>query len=403
MHTNSAGFAHEPLTDWLADGVLPPGDPAPLWAALRNAGALSWNATAGFWVAPHHREVTAVAADATTFCSGRGILTFEIGAEYPSPPTMMHTDPPDHTRYRALVQPAFGRSVVRALEPTVRAAAAALVDRIAVNEPFDVVAGLTAVLPVQVIGMVLGLDESEWDRVWQWSEATIPGTATHNDADTRNRLRAEMADELARAVAGARRNPGPGVISRLVTADIGGDRLSDDELSMFLNQLLVAGNETTRNTMSGALVAFADHPDQWTRLVADRSLVTSACDEALRWTTPVIAFMRTATTDTELAGIAVAAGEPVVMLYASANRDPAEFGDDADTFRVDRSPNHHVAFGFGPHFCLGAALARLEIAALFDALADAGITGWSRAGEVGQSASTIIAGITNAELVAHRR
>jgi cytochrome P450 len=313
----------------------------------------------------------------------------------------MHTDPPAHTRYRSLVQPAFGRRVVRALQPTIRAAATALVNSVPTNEDVDVVAQLTAVLPVHVIGMVLGLPESDWDRVWAWSEATIPGTDTHNDPELRNRLRDEMSAELTRLIAAARVAPGDDVISQLVGAEIGGDRLTDDELAMFCNQLLVAGNETTRNALSGALVAFADNPDQWDRLLADRSLVDAACEEILRWTTPVIAFMRTATCDTTLAGVPIVAGDPVLMLYASANRDELEFGPDADQFRIDRSPNHHVAFGFGPHFCLGAALARAEITAFLDALADAGVTGFELTGTVGHSPSTIIAGITSAPMVMH--
>jgi cytochrome P450 len=394
---------HEPLTEQLADEAFPHDDPFPLYAALRAAGPLVWNATGGYWVAARHAEVTAVGADATRFCSGRGILTFEIGVDYPSPPTMMHTDPPAHTRYRSLVQPAFGRRVVRALEPTIRAAATRLVTQVHTDEPIDIVADLAAILPVQVIGMILGIPEAEWDRVWAWSEATIPGTETWSDAERRNALRAEMTAELAGLVASARLNPRNDVISQLVHEDLDGDRLSDDELAMFLNQLLVAGNETTRNAISGGLVAFSEHPEQWPRLVDDRALVDTATDEMLRWTTPVIAFMRTATVDATVGGVAVAAGDPILMLYASANRDELEFGPDADTFRIDRSPNHHVAFGFGPHFCLGAALARLEIAATLDALAEAGVIRIERAGEVQRSRSTIIAGVTHAPLTLHTK
>jgi cytochrome P450 len=394
---------HEPLTEQLADEAFPHDDPFPLYAALRAAGPLVWNATGGYWVAARHAEVTAVGADATRFCSGRGILTFEIGVDYPSPPTMMHTDPPAHTRYRSLVQPAFGRRVVRALEPTIRAAATRLVTQVRTDEPIDIVADLAAILPVQVIGMILGIPEAEWDRVWAWSEASIPGTETWSDAERRNALRAEMTAELAGLVASARLNPRNDVISQLVHEDLDGDRLSDDELAMFLNQLLVAGNETTRNAISGGLVAFSEHPEQWPRLVDDRSLVDTATDEMLRWTTPVIAFMRTATVDATVGGTAVAAGDPILMLYASANRDELEFGPDADTFRIDRSPNHHVAFGFGPHFCLGAALARLEIAATLDALAEAGVTRIERAGDVQRSRSTIIAGVTHAPLTLHTK
>ena len=170
---------------------------------------------------------------------------------------------------------------------------------------------------------------------------------------------------------------------------------------MFLNQILVAGNETTRNTISGGLVAFAHNPDQWDRLRADRSLVNSAVEEILRWTTAVIYFVRTATVDTVLGGQPIAAGEAIMMLYASANRDEAEFGPTADQFDIGRSPNHHVAFGFGAHFCLGAALARLEVAAVLDALLDRGVTRLELVDEVGVSASNIIAGVTSAPMILH--
>ena len=148
-------------------------------------------------------------------------------------------------------------------------------------------------------------------------------------------------------------------------------------------------------------MAFAQNPEQWDRLRADRSLINSAVEEILRWTTAVIYFVRTATKDTVLGGQKIGAGEALMMLYASANRDEAEFGPTADQFDIGRTPNHHVAFGFGVHFCLGAALARLEVAAVLDALLDRGVTRLELDGEVGVSASNIIAGITDASVILH--
>ena len=401
VDTDRSGHVHEPLTDQFLGVELSVDDAPAYYAELRAKGPLLWNATQGFWVAPRHAEVMEVSNHPETFRSGQGILTFEIGAEYPTPPTMMHTDPPDHTRYRKLVQPAFGRKVVRTLDESVRAAATALVDDLPLDEPVDVVPPLAVPLPVQVIAQLLGLPEERWDDVWEWSEASIPGTETYADEERRVALNDEMMAELMRLVAEARVHPKDDVISTLATTEVDGDRLTDDELAMFLNQLLVAGNETTRNTISGGLVALAENPDQWRRLVDDRSLVAPAVEEILRWTTAVIYFMRTATTDTVLGGVPVAAGEPVVMVYASANRDEAEFGPAAGEFDVSRSPNHHVAFGFGAHFCLGAALARLEVAAVLDALLDRGVTRLELTGPVGRSVSNIIAGVTSAPMVLH--
>ena len=164
--------------------------------------------------------------------------------------------------------------------------------------------------------------------------------------------------------------PRDDLISVLAAAEVDGERLSDDELTMFLVQLLVAGNETSRNMLSGGLAALAEHPDQWQALRDDRRLVRLAVEELLRWTTPVVYFMRTATRDVEVRGARIGAGEPVVLLYASANRDDDEFGPSADRFDVARSPNRHMAFGFGPHFCIGAALARLEGRVLLEELLD---------------------------------
>jgi cytochrome P450 len=285
---------HESLTDQFLGVELSVDDAPAYYAELRAKGRLLWNASQGFWVAPHHAEVMAVSSDPATFRSGQGILTFEIGAEYATPPTMMHTDPPEHTRYRSLVQPAFGRRVVRTLDHSVRAAATALVEHLPLDEPVDVVAPLAVPLPVQVIAQLLGLPEERWDDVWEWSEASIPGTDTYADPERREALHTEMIQELLRLVGEARTTPTDGVISELVGAEVDGDRLTDDEMTMFLNQLLVAGNETTRNTISGGLVALAENPDQWQRLVADRSLVPRAVEEILRWTTAVIYFMRTA-------------------------------------------------------------------------------------------------------------
>jgi cytochrome P450 len=399
--TDRTSRPHEPLTDQVLGYAFTRPDQAAYYAELRAKGPLLWNATQGFWVAPRHAEVMAVSTNPDTFCSGKGILTFEIGNEYPAPPTMMHTDPPAHTRYRSLVQPAFGRRVVRTLDESVRAAAKVLVDGLPLGEPVDLVPAVSVPLPVQVIAQLLGLPEDRWDDVWEWSEASIPGTEIHSDRERATALHAEMMAELMRLVAEARVAPKEDVIGLLATTELDGDRLTDDELAMFLNQLLVAGNETTRNTISGGLVALAEHPEQWDRLVADRSLVASAVEEILRWTTAVVYFMRTATTDTVLGGVEVSAGDPVVMVYASANLDEAEFGPTAGTFDVGRSPNHHVAFGFGAHFCLGAALARLEVAAVLDCLLDRGVTRLEPAGPVGRSVSNVIAGVTAAPMVLH--
>ncbi len=381
------------------------GDPFELYAELRRSAPVCWvdREGGGFWAVTTHPEVSSIGADPVGFCSSRGILIDEIGTTYDAPPTMMHTDPPQHTRYRRLVQPGFKPSMVRLMEAGVTAKARALIDPIQAGVALDVVQELSVPFPLQVICELLGVDGSQWPRFFEWSEAVIPGESERSEEE-RGLLQIEMWEYLI-AVAEARRSaPADDLVS--VLANVGGDggdggggdRLSEAELAMFLIQLLVAGNETTRNLISGGLVALSERPDQWAALRADRTLIPSAVEELLRWTTPVISFMRTATAPTTIRGQAVAEGDPVLLVYPSANRDEAVFGDDADQFRIDRHPNPHVAFGFGPHFCLGAALARLEARVVLDQLLDR-FESLEPAGPVERTASPVIAGVRHAPLV----
>jgi cytochrome P450 len=388
------------LTSPLADESFYAGDPFPHYARLRAEAPLVWHQpddAAGWWICSTLAEVLEVSRDPERFCSGRGILTFEIGVDYPSPPTMMHTDPPDHTRYRKLVQPGFAPSRIRALEEPVRALARRLLDAVPTGEPFDLVHAVAEPFPVHVIADLLGIDEADRDRFVLWSDATIPG-ASDLSFEECQALMAEMQGYLMDAGRARRGSDGTDLISTLANVEVDGERLSDDELLMFFNQLLVAGNETTRNMISGGMWALATHPEQWARLVAEPELIGTCVEEWLRWTTPVVAFMRTATVDTTLGGQAIAAGDPILLQYAAANRDERAFGDDADRFRIDRTPNSQVAFGFGPHFCIGAALARLEGRILLEELL-ARWSGLAPAGEVVRTGSSIIAGLKRAPVV----
>ncbi len=371
---------HEPLTDPLIEDSFYAGDAFPLYAQLRDDAPVAWNDTKGFWAVSRWDDVMAVSTDPETFCSGRGILVMEIGASYDSPPTMMHTDPPEHTVYRKLVQPGFAPGRMRALEADVRRRAKLLVDEIEAGRAVDFVETVAVPFPLYIISALLGMPDEDWRRFYEWSEAVIPG-ATDWSEDKRAAL-----------------HPRDDLISVLAQVEIEGRRLSDAELAMFLVQLLVAGNETTRNLVSGGLVALAERPEAWERLRRDRTLVPTAVEEMLRWTTPVVSFMRTATRDAELGGQAIREGDPVLLLYASANRDERQFGPTADRFDIGRDPNHHVAFGFGAHFCIGATLARIEARVLLEELLDR-FEAVEPAGEVERSNSSVIAGVKRAPLV----
>ena len=318
----------------------------------------------GFWAVTTHPEVSHIGADPGGFCSSRGILTDEIGTTYETPPTMMHTDPPQHTRYRRLVQPGFKPSMVRLMEAGVTAKATALVDQIQGGVAFDVVQDLSIPFPLQVICELLGVDGSQWPRFFDWSEAVIPGECEQTEEE-RAALQVEMWEYLIGVAEERRKAPADDLVS--VLADVGsdpesgGEELSEAELAMFLIQLLVAGNETTRNLISGGLVALAENPDAVGgaagRSVADpvRRRGAAALDDA--------GDLVHADGD-GAPPPSVASRWPRVTRCCWSTPRPTgtrrSSGPMPAELRIDRHPNPHVSFGFGPHFCLGAALARLE-------------------------------------------
>jgi cytochrome P450 len=406
-----AGIVDSVLDRVLDEGFLA-GDPFPDLARLRSEAPVAHHAATGAWVLSRHADVTAASRDPATFCSGRGILLQEIGTTYDAPPTMMHTDPPAHTRYRRLVQPAFAPSVMRALDAAVTERARRAVAALPAGAPVDVVADLAVPFPLRVISDLLGIPEDDWPRFFEWSEAAIPG-ATDWPEERKDELMGEMVTYLLATAAARRADPRDDVISLLATLDVDtdegegeslddtdegeGESLDDTELAMFLVQLLVAGNETTRNALSGGLVALAERPDQWARLRADPGVVATAVEEVLRWTTPVVYFMRTTTREVTVRDVTLPADTPVVLHYLAANRDEDEFGPTAAELDIARDPNHHVALGSGPHFCLGAALARIELRAMLEAMA-ARFATIEPAGPVERSMSLVIAGVRRAPL-----
>ncbi len=387
---------HDPRTEPLTDPAWYAGDPEAGYAALR-ADPPVWNADVGFWALTRHADVLAVSRDQARFCSGQGILLMDIGRELPDiPGAMLYLDPPDHGRYRKLVLPAFAPSKVRAMEPIVREIVVDLLDAgVRRGEPVDFVEAVSVPFPLKVIAGILGVSTDDWPMFFEWSEAAISGATEMSDASVA--ALTEMATYFLELIPGRRADPGDDLVSDLATLEVEGARLSDDELMMFFGQLLVAGNETTRNLVSGGLVALAERPDELARLADDRSLVASAVEEMLRWTSPVTSFLRTATEDTEVGGVAVTEGDPLLLVYAAANRDEAAFGSTASAFDVGRDPNPHLAFGFGPHFCLGAGLARMEARVLLEEVLDR-YASLELSGPVERTESGVIAGVRTATL-----
>jgi cytochrome P450 len=388
---------HEPLTEAvLQDGFFAGemGDPWAHLAELRAKAPISWNEQGGYWVAAQHGPVQQGSVNPERFCSKKGILVYEIGQSWDAPSTMMHTDPPEHTRYRQLIAPAFRPSAMRALEERIRGHVARLLDPIEPGKPVDIVEALNVPLPLLVICELLGVPWSEWERFFEFSEVSIPGALDISEEE-RMAIRVSMIAYLRETVQAKTGTGSEDVFGML--SDAG---LSNEEIRMFAVQLLVAGNETVRNTLSAGLGAFADNPDQWQRLREDRSLLGTTIEEILRWATPVIYFMRTAVDDIEFFGADIKADDPVVMLYLSADRDDDVFGGTAAQFDIGRSPNPHVGFGFGTHYCVGAALARQEISAVLNGMLDR-YRSIERASEPVYSRSSIIWGTKRAELVLH--
>lgn len=356
------------IPDGFPDGSYAQGHPYGLYDAVRAEGGLVRHPALPLWVAGTHAVVHAVASDPAAYRSGDGILIDEIGRPWDTPPTIMHTDPPEHGRYRGLVAPAFRPSAMRRLEGAVRERIRALLEPVAPGRPFDAVGELAVPLPLQVICLLLGIPEGDWPRFFRWSESIIPGAAPELSEEERAALRMEAGTYLVEVSNERRDAPRDDVISQLARAEVDGDRLTDIEMVMFLIQLLVAGNETTRHAISGGLLAFAENPRQWEAMKRPEAMPT-AIEEILRWTSPVVYFLRTATHPAVLAGRKVKAGDHIMLLYGAANRDPEAFGPDADRFDVERhSDAPGLAFGYGPHFCLGAALARMEIRLVIEEL-----------------------------------
>jgi cytochrome P450 len=340
-------------------------------------------------------DIRAISRDPERFVSGRGVLINDpLRNDGDAPPntfSVLHLDPPLHATYRQVVNRRFTPRAVSGLEGTIRRTVAEAFDQVETTEPVDAVDALAARVPIAVIAEMFGIADADREMFRIWSDAVI---AAPDDADALGA--ADEVGRMAQYLLEHVRSPatdGNALLDILKSTELDGRPLDGGEIMGFCLTLLVAGNETTRTLISGGMEALADHPDQREALAADPSLVPAAVEELLRWVTPIQAFGRTAVTEVELGGTTIGPGEFVVMLYASGNRDAAAFGPTADRFDVTRpvSPTH-VAFGFGEHLCLGAALARLEARVFFEELL-ARHPDYRVVGPVERTRSTLVRGI----------
>lgn len=363
----------------------------------------------GFWVITRYDDVVAVNRDSQIYSSEQqrgGVTALEDlppNADLASEGRMMLTmDPPDHTRYRALVSRGFTPRMIGALASDIRTAVGSILDRAIAKRECDFVIEVAAELPLQVIAQLLGVPFEDRHKLFEWSNRMIGS----RDAEY------AVSEELARhaavemfmysgALAAKRREqPRDDIVTALLNADIDGDRLSEMDFNLFFLLLAVAGNETTRNALAHGVNTLIDHPDQYRMLAEDPSLVLSATEEILRWASPVMYFRRNATRDTEVRGQRIKAGDKVSLWYISANRDEEIFPEPFK-FDVTRAPNEHVAFGGGgAHYCLGANLAKMEISIMLEELAKR-VKSVERIGEVLRLRSNFINGIKHLPVRLH--
>jgi cholest-4-en-3-one 26-monooxygenase len=356
------------------------GVPHEWFRRLRAEAPVYWHPEAsahrgGFWTVTDYDDCVTVNRDWERFSSYKHSALFtDMDDDQLAQQRMMmlNMDPTMHTRYRRLVNKGFTPKLVRDLEQQIVGYADGIIDAVSERGTADFVEEISAELPLLVIAELLGVPQEDRRKVFDWSNRMIGSDDPEYQVEGADPGEAAMAVfSYAEELAAARRlEPRQDLVSTLINAEVEGEKLDQLELDLFFMLLIVAGNETTRNLMSGAMVAFFDHPDQWEKLRQDRSLLPSAVEEMLRFVTPVMHFRRTVVADTELGGRALQEGDKIVFWHTSANRDESVFTD-PDTFDIARSPNNHIAFGGGgPHFCLGANLARMEIMVMFDRLLD---------------------------------
>jgi len=320
----------------------------------------------GFWAVTRYEDVRRVGKEPAVFSSEPTIMIpdGDGGLEIEGHQMMLTMDPPKHSRYRKLVSPDFIPRAVHRLDERVADLATRIIDNVIERGECDLVDDIAGEMPSFVVADLLGLPLNDGRELYKLTETihsapeSVPPGAQLGAVLQMFNYAKELQDDK-------RKNPGDDLSSRLLAAEVDGHSLDEIDFNLFFLLLVDAGGDTTRNLVGGGMQAFFEHPDQLAllRAVLDGRL-PGAIEELLRWVSPVIYMRRTTTTDTEIAGQPIAAGDKVVMYYGSANRDERAFTE-PDRFDITRSPNDHVAFGGGgPHFCLGAHLARLEIRAL---------------------------------------
>lgn len=348
---------------------------APVWFHPATANTPSGE---GFWVISRYADIVAAASDGGTFSSeggpgreGGGTLIEDLPGGFAAGVLLNMMDDPRHQRFRRLLTPSLAPRALRAIEADLRRRAERIVDAALAKGECDFLTDVAAELPLQAVAQLLGVPQEDRHQLLLWADATLDheDRALGESTERTQRAAAEMFAYGSALLERKRAEPADDLLSLAAHARIDGEPLSDLEQQMLFNLLIAAGSETTRNAIATGMHALMENPEAWERIRDDRSLLPAAVEEMLRWSSPTPYNRRTATRDVTLGGQPIRAGDKVTLWWASANRDGEVFPD-AYRFDIARSPNPHLAFGRGGHFCLGAALARVEMHVVFDTLLD---------------------------------
>jgi cytochrome P450 family 142 subfamily A polypeptide 1 len=334
---------------------------------MREHAPAYFDEAAGVWGITRYADVKEISKDPETFSNAGGIRP-----DSEALPMMIDTDAPEHVRRRRLVNEGFTPRRIRESEPGIRSICDGIIDLVCESGSADFVADIAAPLPMIVIGDMLGVAPDDRDDLLRWSDDMVKALGSPDPgAMDRAALAAIEYAGYITAVADQRRRDGQSddLIGTLVHAEIEGDRLDEATLIYESLLILVGGDETTRHVLSGGMYELLRHPDQFRDLSEDRSLMPAAIEEMLRWVSPIKNMARRMTRDVELHGETLREGQKLLLLYPSANRDERVF-DQPERFDIRRSPNDHLAFGFGAHFCMGNRLARMELSVMLDRLLD---------------------------------
>ncbi len=352
------------------------GYPHDAWTKLRAEAPVAYFAPEGlepFWAITKHADILEIAKQPLRFSSAQGITLRPAGVVFPPSEMVVMLDPPRHGPMRRVANNGFTPRAVRERRADIDRIAVEILEEAApagASGDLDFVERIAAPFPLAVIAWVLGVPSDDWSLLFRWTNEVIgkddpeyrrPG---ESPGRTSKRARGELHAYFEQLIAERRAGPRDDLVSELVAAEIDGSPLTGEQLISYCELLVEAGNETTRNAVSGGLLAFSEHRGEWDKLRERPELLPDAVEEILRWVSPISHFTRTATEDYKVRDMTIRAGEQVALYFASANRDEEVF-DDPFTFRVDRRPNPHLAFGFGEHFCMGAHVARVELETIY--------------------------------------